>query len=271
VLGPQAVTEARVLGVHAGARHDDADPLAEATASGADAVQLFLADPQDWKPPKPHPRADEIAATPLTVVVHAPYTINVATTNNRIRIPSRKLLAAHAGMAASLGAAAIVVHGGHVLAEEDEATGVDNWRKTFARQADEGGFGLPVLIENTAGGNHAMARHLDAIARLWDAIGEFQPGFVLDVCHAWAGGLDLDTVVDDIRAITGGVSLVHSNNSRDDAGSGRDRHAGLLDGTIPPELLLGVVSATDCPVILETPGGPTERGAEIDWLRARLA
>ena len=79
------------------------------------------------------------------------------------------------------------------------------------------------------------------------------------------------SVVDDIRAITGGVSLVHSNNSRDDAGSGRDRHAGLLDGTIPPELLLGVVSATDCPVILETPGGPAERAAEIDWLRARLA
>ena len=78
----------RVLGVHVGARHDDANPLAEAAESGADAVQLFLADPQDWKMPKPHPRAAEIAATPLTVFVHAPYTINVATTNNRIRIPA---------------------------------------------------------------------------------------------------------------------------------------------------------------------------------------
>jgi deoxyribonuclease-4 len=244
--------------------------LAEAAASGADAVQLFLADPQDWKMPKPHPRADEIADTALTVVVHAPYTINVATTNNRIRIPSRKLLAAHAKMAASLGAAAIVVHGGHVLSEGDAATGVDNWRKTFARQADEGGFGLPVLIENTAGGNHAMARHLDAIARLWEAIGEFQPGFVLDLCHAWAGGLDLETVVDDVTAITGGVSLIHGNNSRDEAGSGRDRHAGLLNGTIPRDLMLGALRATDVPVVLETPGGGDERRAEIDWLRAQL-
>jgi len=260
----------RVLGVHVGARHDDVDPEAEASDSGADAVQLFLADPQDWKAPKPHPRADEIAATAFTVFVHAPYTINVATTNNRIRIPSRKLLAAHARMAASLGAAALVVHRGHVLSEEDEATGVDNWRKTFARQADEGGFGLPVLIENTAGGNHATVRHLPAIARLWDAIGEFQPGFVLDICHAWAGGLDLETVVDDVTAITGGVSLVHGNNSRDEAGSGRDRHAGLQDGTIPPELLLGVLNATGAPVVLETPGGPPERRVEIDWLRDHL-
>ncbi|HEU4998369.1 MAG TPA: deoxyribonuclease IV [Lapillicoccus sp.] len=260
----------RVLGVHVGARHDDADPLAEAAASGADAVQLFLADPQDWKMPKPHPRAEEIAATSLRVVVHAPYTINVATTNTRIRIPSRKLLAAHAAMAASLGASALVVHGGHVLSEDDVATGVDNWRKTFARQSDEGGFGLPVLIENTAGGNHAMARHLDAIARLWDAIGEFEPGFVLDLCHAWAGGLDLETVVDDITAVTGGISLLHGNNSRDEAGSGRDRHAGLQDGQIPPDLYLGVVKATDCPLILETPGAAPERSAEIAWLREQL-
>jgi deoxyribonuclease-4 len=260
----------RVFGVHVGARHDDADPLAEAAESGADAVQLFLADPQDWKLPKPHPRAAEIAATPLTVFVHAPYTINVATTNNRIRIPSRKLLAAHAAMAVSLGATALIVHGGHVLSEGDVATGVDNWRKTFARQADEGGFGLPVLIENTAGGNHAMARHLDSIARLWEAIGEFQPGFVLDLCHAWAGGLDLDTVVDDLAAITGGVSLVHGNNSRDEAGSGRDRHAGVLDGTIPLDVMLGVLKSSDAPVVLETPGGGTERRAEIDLLRERL-
>ena len=151
----------------------------------------------------------------------------MATTNNRIRIPSRKLLAAHAAMAAVLGAAAMIVHGGHVLAGEDDADGgLDNWRKMFARQADEGGFPLPILIENTAGGDHAMARRLDAIARLWDAIGEFGAGFVLDTCHAWAGGLDLDSVVDDIRAITGAHRLVHCNNSRDEAGSGRDRHAG---------------------------------------------
>ena len=54
----------------------------------------------------------------------------------------------------------------------------------FARQAEDGGFPLPILIENTAGGDKAMARHLEAIARLWDAVGEFGPGFVLDTCHA---------------------------------------------------------------------------------------
>src|SRR4051812_24690369 len=198
-----------MLGVHVGAREDDADPVDEARRSGADGVQIFLADPQGWKAPKPHPLADELRASDLDIYVHAPYVLNVATTNNRIRIPSRKLLGAHAKAAAAIGALGMVVHGGHVLAKDDPSVGFDNWRKTFARQADEGGFPVPLFIENTAGGGNAMARDLDAIARLWEAVGEFGAGFVLDTCHAWAAGWDLATAVDDVRAVTGRVDLVH--------------------------------------------------------------
>jgi deoxyribonuclease-4 len=164
----------------------------------------------------------------------------------------------------------MVVHGGHVLAEDDPAVGVENWRKTFTYQAKDGGFPLPLLIENTAGGGNAMARDLDAIARLWDAIGEFGAGFVLDTCHAWAAGWDLGTAVDDIRAITGRLDLVHLNNSRDPAGSSRDRHAPLSEGEIPTELLVGVARAADCPVILETPGDAAAHAAEIVLLRDAL-
>jgi deoxyribonuclease-4 len=257
-----------MLGVHVGAREDDGDPVAEAAASGADGVQVFLADPQGWKTPKPHPHADAMRAAGLTVFVHAPYIVNVATTNNRIRIPSRKLLTAHAKAAAETGASGLIVHGGHVLAKDDPADGFANWRKVFERQAEEGGFPLPVLIENTAGGDKAMARTLDEIGRLWDQVGEFGAGFVLDTCHAWAAGLDLSSVVDDIKAITGRIDLVHCNNSRDEFDSARDRHASVIDGEIPPDLLADVVRAAGTPAILETPGGPPERGPGFGFLRA---
>ena len=260
-----------MLGVHVGAREDDADPVDEARQSGADGVQIFLADPQGWKSPKPHPHAEALRSSGLTVFVHAPYVLNVATTNNRIRIPSRKLLGAHAAAAAALGAAGLIVHGGHVTADADPAVGVDNWRKVFARQAEDGGFPLPILIENTAGGDKAMARHLEAIARLWDAVGEFGPGFVLDTCHAHASGIDLATAVADVRAITGRIDLVHCNNSRDEAGSGRDRHAPLTDGMIDPQALVAIVREAGAPVILETPGGPESRAAEVRLLREGLA
>ena len=182
-----------MLGVHVGAREDDADPVDEARKSGADGVQIFLADPQGWKAPKVHPHAAELRSGELDVYVHAPYIVNVATTNNRIRIPSRKLLITHANAATALGAKGLIVHGGHVLAKDDQAVGFDNWRKAFARQQDDGGFPLPILIENTAGGDNAMTRTLEAIARLWDEVGEFGAGFVLDTCHAHASGLDMDT------------------------------------------------------------------------------
>ncbi|MQA33465.1 deoxyribonuclease IV [Modestobacter roseus] len=265
------------IGVHVGrglteaGELEDGGPLARAAELDADAVQVFLADPQDWKAPKPRPDADALIAGDVAVFVHAPYVLNVASTNNRIRIPSRKLLGQHAAASAAIGAAGMVVHGGHVLAKDDPAAGVDNWRKTFARQADDGGFGVPVLIENTAGGEHAMARELDALARLWEAVGGFGAGFVLDTCHAWAAGWDLSSVVDDVRAVTGRIDLVHLNNSRDPAGSGRDRHAALESGEIPAELLLQVAREAGCPVVLETPGDPASHAAEISLLRAALA
>ena len=269
-LGSVAVA-APLLGVHVGARDDDADPIAQALASGADAVQIFLADPQGWKTPRPHPRAQEFADSDLDIYVHAPYVLNVATTNNRIRIPSRKLLGAHAKAAAAIGAKGLIVHGGHVLADDDEVIGFDNWQKVFARQAEDGGFPLPILIENTAGGDKAMARRLEAIAKLWAAVGDFGPGFVLDTCHAWAGGIEIGTAVDSVRGVTGRIDLVHCNNSRDTADSGRDRHAGLTSGQIETEVLIEVVRTAGAPVILETPGGSVERSAEIDLLREALA
>ena len=67
--------------------------LAEAAAREADVVQFFLTDPQGYDSPVPRDDADTLRAAEVDVYVHAPYLINVATLNNRIRIPSRKLLA----------------------------------------------------------------------------------------------------------------------------------------------------------------------------------
>jgi len=194
-----------------GAHVDSVDPLAAAAQTGADVAQFFLADPQGWKAPKEHEHAGEIRASELTIYIHSPYVLNVATTNNRIRIPSRKLLGQHAVAAADIGAKGLIVHGGHLNATDDPAIGVDNWRKTFARQADEGGFPLPILIENTAGGGNAVARRFDRLAMLWDAVGEFGAGFCLDTCHAYAGGEDLVGIVERVLSITGRIDLVHAN------------------------------------------------------------
>jgi deoxyribonuclease-4 len=253
-----------------GAHVDSEDPLTAAEATGAEAIQFFLSDPQGWKKPVEHPHADALRGTDLRIYIHAPYLVNVASTNNRIRIPSRKILSEHATAAAGIGAHALIVHGGHVTQKDDPAVGVDNWRKTFERAKAEGGFPLQILIENTAGGDNAMARRFDRLAMLWDVVGEYGVGFVLDTCHAWAGGEELADIAERVRGITGRIDLVHANNSRDAFDSGADRHANFDSGTFDSELIAAVCRDAGTDVIVETPGGPEGQGADLEYLRKHL-
>ncbi len=262
--------------VRIGAHVDQQDPLAEASARAADLVQFFLGDPQGWKGPTvaypggPTALREAAERAGVDLYVHAPYVINVATGNNRIRIPSRKLLAQTVDAAAEIGAKAVIVHGGHVLAADDPSMGYDNWCKTFERME----LRCPVLIENTAGGGNAMARKLDSIARLWEALSARcdldRVGFCLDTCHAHAGGEDLPDLVDRVKSIIGRVDLVHANDSKDAFDSGRDRHENFGQGQIDSAALVGVVAAADAPVVCETPGGAAGQGGDIAWLRERL-
>jgi len=251
-----------------GAHVPSADPLAEAAARDADLVQVFLSPPQSWKAPPPRDDADALRASSLPLYVHTPYLVNVATTNSRVRHPSRKILQQACDAAAAIDAAGVIVHGGHLPDAEDPGVGYANWRKALDALSTE----VTVLIENTAGGDNAMARHIDGVGRLWDAIdGVAIPvGFVLDTCHLHAAGEDLVEGVDILRGIVGSIDLVHLNDSRDPAGSGRDRHANLGAGTIDPEALVAVVKAADAPVVVETPGDAAAQAADIAWIRERL-
>jgi deoxyribonuclease-4 len=251
----------------------EGDPLDQAQAIGADAVQFFLGDPQGWQAPafprEPAELRAAFEAADIHPYVHAQYIINVASPNNRIRIPSRKLLEQQLKAAASIGAKGLIVHGGHVTAGTDLQEGYDSWTKAIERVERP----VPLLIENTASGDGAMARGVDAIARLWDAVadaaaasGGGEVGFCLDTCHAFASGEDLATIVDRLKAVTGRIDLVHCNNSRDEFGSGRDRHADIESGQIDPGLILDVVRAAGATVICETP----DAAADVRWLQAKV-
>ena len=259
-----------------GAHVDQTDPIAEAQARSAPHVQFFLGDPQGYQGPEFRYAAGadglkaDAEAAGIGLYVHAPYIVNVATSNNKIRIPSRKILADQAAAAAGIGAKGLIVHGGHVNKDDDHEKGFDNWRKAI----EAVDLKLPLLIENTAGGDHAMTRYLERIGRVWDAISGAeqadQVGFCLDTCHAHAGGNALETVVDDVLRITGRIDLVHCNDSRDEFDSGADRHANLGAGKVDPDLLAAVVRDAGAPVVLETPGGAQEHVADAGWLRERL-
>jgi deoxyribonuclease-4 len=246
-----------------GAHTPSARPLAEAESRGADLVQIFLSNPQSWKKPGPRQDAEQLRNARIPVIVHAPYLINVCADNNRVRIPSRKILQDTCDAASEIDAEAVVVHGGHVTGDSPQEEGIVRWRKALdALDTDR-----RILIENTAGGDMALARRVEWLQRLWEEIGSYEVGFVLDTCHAWAGGEPLDELVERVMAATGRIDLVHANDSKDAFDSRRDRHQNLGSGEIPKEDLARVIVDADAPVVVETPGGSEEQTADIDWVR----
>ncbi|NIR37516.1 MAG: deoxyribonuclease IV, partial [Actinobacteria bacterium] len=73
--------------------------------------------------------AEQLLESGLPLYVHAPYLVNVGSPNNRVRIPSRKILADTLEAAAAVGAKGVVVHGGHIGDDEDIAAGFERWVK----------------------------------------------------------------------------------------------------------------------------------------------
>lgn len=216
---------------------------------GAACLQMFVGPPQSWKKPPPREDAEDLRASDLPIYVHAPYLINVASPNNRVRIPSRKILQGALERAVEVGATGFIVHAGH--AEDGIEKGFMRWRKVF-EELDE--CPVQILIENTAGGTNAMGRHVETLARLWEHLEDFDVGFCFDTCHAHAAGEDLATVIERTLAATGRIDLMHANSSRDEPGSGADRHANFTEGKLAPETIASLVRESGAPaVICETP------------------
>jgi len=232
----------------------DPDPVKHAQKIGAQCFQIQAGDPQGWKKPAldfPGGAKELLAQAKelkMDIYIHAAYVINVASTNNRIRIPSRKLLQQTVDLAAEINAKGVVVHGGHVTKDDDPASGFDNWRKA----CEQIEMHVPVLIENTAGGSHAMARTLDNITNLWKSVGHTKVGFCFDTCHAWAAGIELKTAVKEIKKITKRIDLIHANGSRDEFESSRDRHSNFAESLLPQDQIAMVVKDAGCNVIIET-------------------
>ncbi|MQA74389.1 MAG: deoxyribonuclease IV [Solirubrobacterales bacterium] len=251
-----------------GAHVSREQPLAVAAELEAGCLQLFLSDPQSFAKPAEREDADDLRASDLDVYVHAPYLINVCSPRNNVRHGSRKILQQTCEAAAAIDAAAVIVHAGH--AEDGIEAGVARWPRTLELLESE----VAVLIENTAGGENAVGRRLDALALLWGAIGGYdgpvELGFCFDTCHAHAAGEPLPEALDRAREITGAIDLLHANDSRDPAGTGADRHANLGAGEIDPEALRAMIGAAGAPVVCETPGSAAEMRADLDFVRGAL-
>ena len=255
------------------------DPVACAREVDADVVQLHLSAPRVWRDPKQRVDADELRDAALVVSAHAPYLCNPASADPAVREKTTRSLQVTLDEAARCGARGVVVHAGHAAGGGTMEDAIARWVEVARPLRSD----VALLIENTAAGQTAPGRHLADIARLFEALRavdlDVPLGACFDTCHAWAGDPLCATnpagYVAAFAEATGGIDLLHVNDSKDEAGAGRDRHTNLGTGRMGLDVLEAMVTTAErlgAPAaIVETPSEDGGHRADIAVLRSWTA
>ena len=272
------VSRPALVGAHVSVAGGLARSLPRAAAIGAEAMQVFLANPRAWAPPAPDPDGDAAFAAErrLPLFVHAPYLINFGSPSESTLAHSAEALAFSLQRGAAVGATAVVLHAGSAVLGTRRDEAMKQVREHVLPVLDAVPGAPRLLIEPTAGGGGALASDAESLATYLDVLGrEERIGVCLDTCHMHAAGHDLSTAASFAAAVRafaraagrGGIGLVHVNDSRDPAGSKRDRHEAVGRGTIGRDAFAALFASPALravPMVVET--AETDHAGDIATL-----
>ena len=209
------------------------------------------------------------------IVAHAPYTLNACAAKEELRTFARETFAddlrrmeytpgnyynfhpgSHVGQGSEIGIQKIAEILNDVLTEEQTTT---------------------VLLETMSGKGTEVGRNFEELRKILNLVEKKSKiGICLDTCHVWDGGYDivhdLDGVLNDFDHIIGleRLKAIHLNDSLNDCGSHKDRHARIGEGKIGLDALVRVIchpKLKEIPFILETPNDDEGWTKEISLLR----
>ena len=209
------------------------------------------------------------------IVAHAPYTLNACAAKEELRTFARETFAddlrrmeytpgnyynfhpgSHVGQGSEIGIQKIAEILNDVLTEEQTTT---------------------VLLETMSGQGTEVGRNFEELRKILNLVEKkSKMGICLDTCHVWDGGYDivhdLDGVLNDFDHIIGleRLKAIHLNDSLNDCGSHKDRHARIGEGKIGMEALVRIIkhpALREIPFILETPNDDSGWTEEIHVLK----
>jgi deoxyribonuclease-4 len=171
--------------------------------------------------------------------VHAPFILNLASAEKRIRDNSVSILKTELERSSALGAYAVMFHPGSasgVGEEEGECLVIEGLRAIL--KGYQGSARL--LIEISAGAGMVIGDTFEEIGRLLAGADRDDLGVCFDTAHAFASGYDLrtpETVADVMRQFDKCIGfdrmpITHLNDSKVPLGAHKDRHEHLGDGEI---------------------------------------
>lgn len=234
-------------------------------------MQIFLRNPRQWRRSVLSDtdakvfRREVKKAKIKPVVVHIPYTLNLASHKRHFYKITIKEFITDLIEADKIGANYLITHMGSFKGGT-EAGGllrITNALKKILKETD--GVKTMVLLENTSGSGswlgHTFSHHRFILERL-DWTGRI--GLCLDTAHTWAAGYKINDVVGLKNLLTEiereiglkRLKVVHLNDTKESLGSCQDRHFAIGEGSIASKgfsLILNHPNLRQLPFILETP------------------
>lgn len=209
------------------------------------------------------------------LVAHAPYTLNPCAAKDYVREFARNTFADDLRRMENTPGQYYNFHpGSHV------GQGMDVGIEKIAEVLNEALFPemtTTVLLETMAGKGSEVGGRFEELRAILDRVTlSDKMGVCLDTCHVWDGGYDiagdLDGVLTEFDRVVGlgRLKAVHLNNSLNDRGSHKDRHARITEGKLPLEAIVRIVrhpALEGLPFILETPNDEAGYAEEIRLLR----
>ncbi|OII61488.1 MULTISPECIES: deoxyribonuclease IV [unclassified Streptomyces] len=261
--------------------------LAYARDIGAEAVQVFVANPRGWATPVGDPAQDEVfraecAAAGIPAYVHAPYLVNFGSHTTATVERSVESLRHSLRRGRQIGALGVVVHTGSATGGRPREVALAQVREHVLPLLEELTHDDDpyLLLESTAGQGASVCSLAEDFGPYFEALDAHPKlGVCLDTCHVFAAGHDLaapggvtETLDALVRAVgPGRLKLVHANDSKDVAGARKDRHANIGAGHIgeePFRALMRHPAAEGVPLVIETPGGKEGHAADVARLKS---
>ncbi|SHL54933.1 Endonuclease IV [Anaerocolumna jejuensis DSM 15929] len=210
-----------------------------------------------------------------TIMAHAPYTMNGCSPKSHLRELSAQMFAEDLERMEFFPGNFYNFHPGSRLGQEvREATEqiADMLNQVMFKEMH-----TTILLETMSGKGSEMGWRFEEIQAILERVHlQDKVGVCMDACHMWNAGYDmvggLDEVVEEFDHIIGlhRLKAFHLNDSMDEKGNRKDRHARIGMGRMGAEAAKGIINhpkLKDLIFILETPADLVGHRDEIELLR----
>ncbi len=270
-----------IIGCHLSSSGGYLNMAKEALRIGANDFQFFTRNPrggaakpldlEDVKAFESFRKENNI----LSVLAHAPYTMNAASKDPHLREFARDMMADDISRLENIEGALYNFHPGSHVGQGVEV-GIE-YISEMLNSVITPEQKTVILLETMAGKGSEIGSKFSELREIIDKCRYPEKiGVCLDTCHIYDGGYDivndLDGVLSQFDSVIGLNKLraVHLNDSKSPFSSHKDRHEKIGEGSLGLEAITRIINhpvLKDLPFFLETPNDIDGYEAEIALLK----